>query len=265
MTLAERCVNLLARFLDPEAGEAVLGDLHESRATAWQAARELLLLLLYRQLACWQTSKPWLVLLAVVLPIGILLSQIGRNIGAFAVMQLWTRAHSGGWFHGALPHDRTLIAVACISSAVFLQAWCAGFVAATISRSTLPISACVLALLWLFESLVWPLRSATAWYTLAASFALLIAPSALGMKSGFHAQFIRPGLAIALIGSVTTATALSIWADGWFGKALAQWSSGALPMQPLAIRMWPFVLSALPAFCLLLSLKPTKPDRQIEA
>jgi hypothetical protein len=251
MKRGERFVNLLCRSLTPDEREGVLGDLHECNATVWQTAHELLTLLLYRQFSCWRTWKSWFVLLCVVAPTGIVLSQIGRNINGYVVMQLWTHSHSGEWFNSALSGSQSLVAVLCICSAVALEAWCSGFAVAALSRGTLSISVFALSLIWLFQNLEWPLRSSTAWYTVALSFSLLIVPMTSGMITGSRSLTVRPRFAITLMSLVTLGMVLSIWTDGWFGSALQRWSSGGIPMQPLAVRIWPFVISALPVFYLL--------------
>jgi hypothetical protein len=186
------------------------------------------------------------------MPTVTVISQIGRNINAFAVMQLWTRLYSGDWFNGALSRERSLVAVICICSALAVEAWCAGFAIAALSPATLTINAFVAVLVWLIENSSWPLRSATAWYTVAGSFALLMVPLILGVKSTRHRGVIRLRLVIVLAASVSFGTALAIWTDGWFGNALERWSSGALPAAPLGTRIWPFIIAGLPVFYLLL-------------
>lgn len=230
-----------------------MGDLRESHATMHILIWELLLLLLHREASYWRTWRPWLVLAGVVMPTAIVTSQISRNISAYAVMQLCTRLHSGDWFHGALSGELSLIAAACICSVLILDSWCAGFAIASFSPSTLPVNAAAVVLLWLFENPLWPMRFAIAWYTVAGSFVVFIAPAVLGMNSAAHREAIRNRFVIVLAASVSIGAALAIWTDGWFGNALEHWSSGALAAPPLAARMWPFVIAGLPVFYLLLS------------
>jgi hypothetical protein len=255
MSRGERFVDFLCRSLTTEERDGVLGDLGECKATFWQITRELLVLVLYRQLSWWRKWKPWLVLLCVVAPNGIVLSTISRSISGYVVMQLWTRSHSGEWFHTALSGRHSLVAVLCICSAIALEAWCSGFAVAALSPATLFTSATVFLSLWLFQVLEWPIRSSTAWYALAATFVLMIVPMVLGMTSGYCNPIVRPQFAVTLVFLVITGTALSIWTDGWFETGLERWSAGMLPMHPLATRIWPFAFSALPACGLLLHFK----------
>jgi len=247
-------VETLCRSLSPDERASVLGDLQETHAAIDVVIRELLLLLLHRQVSYWKTWRPWLVLAGIVMPTVIVSSQISRNISAFAAMQVCTRVYSGDWFHGALSGDLTLIAVACIGSVLIVDGWCAGFVIASLSPSTLPVNAAAVVLLWLFENSMWPLRFAIGWYTVAGSFVLFIAPIVFGMNSARHHGIIRRRFVIVLAATVSIGAALAIWMDGWFGNALQRWSSGALPAPHLQARMWPFVIAGLPVVYLLLSI-----------
>lgn len=252
MKARDRWVELLCRSLTPDERESVLGDLQECHATVHGVSWELLLLLLHRQASCWRRWRPWLVVFGVVMPTVTVISQIGRTISAFAVMQLWTRLYSGDWFNGALSRERSLVAVICICSVLAVEAWCAGFAIAALSPATLTINAFVVVLVWLIENSIWPLRSATSWYTVAASFALLVVPLILGVMSTRRRGVIRFRFVIVLAAFVSFGTALAIWTDGWFGNALERWSSGALPAAPLETRIWPFIIAGLPVFYVLL-------------
>lgn len=243
-------LNLLSRPLPAKDREAVLGDLCECEPMGWQAAHELLLLLLHRQLSHWREWKPW-VALSCVVPTAIVLSQISGNVSAFVVMQLWTRFHSGEWFHTALSGPRSLVAVVCICSAVAMNGWCSGLVVAVLSRATTFVAALAFYVIWLFCGASLPLTTSAGWYSLAVNLCLFVVPSVLGMVYGFHSNNVERRQAFCFVFLVIVGTIASIWTDSWFGKALEIWSSGMLPLEPLRARAWPFLISALPAFYLL--------------
>ena len=250
MSRIQTCfVNTLSRALSDKEQEAVLGDLFECRTKGWQAAHELLLLLLHRQVSHWREWKPWLAICCIV-PTAIVLSQISRNITGFVVMELWTRTHSGTWFQTALSGTRTVVVVACISSAVVPNGWCSGLLAVVLSRATIFVTASAFYAVWLFCGAALPLTTSAGWYNFAATFCLFAIPSALGMVYGFHSNTLKQRPALWFLIFVTVGTIASIWTYGWFGRALEVWSSGKLTHTPVETRAWPFVISALPAFYL---------------
>ena len=73
-------VDRVSRMLEPGERDAVLGDFAESGLTAAPALRDLLGLIIRRQAALWKDWRPWLALLLVVAPFGILLSLICRSL-----------------------------------------------------------------------------------------------------------------------------------------------------------------------------------------
>lgn len=165
-------------------------------------------------------------------------------------MELWTRVHSGIWFQTALSGTRSAVVVACICTAVALNGWCSGLVAVVLSRATIFATASAFYAIWLFCRAALPLTTSAGWYSFAASFCLFVIPSVLGMVYGFRSNTVEPQRAFWYLIFVAVGTTASIWADGWFGRALEVWSSGKLTRTSLATRAWPFVISALPAFYL---------------
>jgi hypothetical protein len=87
---------LLARALEPNDREAVLGDLEERRATSAVACWEVLGLVARRQLQTWAHGQSWAGLILFVLPNGLLLSLIARGwtdglaINAYLYLGGWT-------------------------------------------------------------------------------------------------------------------------------------------------------------------------------
>ena len=64
-------VHVLARALQTDEREAVLGDCVELRMSSAQTCREVAGLLLRRQLLPWMQWRPWLALLGVLIPLGL--------------------------------------------------------------------------------------------------------------------------------------------------------------------------------------------------
>jgi hypothetical protein len=65
-------------MLEHDEREAVCGDFAESGETGWRALRNLLGLIVRRQAALWKGWQPWLTIVGLVGPLGMLLS---LNIG----------------------------------------------------------------------------------------------------------------------------------------------------------------------------------------
>jgi len=66
-------VEWAARLLEQEEREAVLGDLVETRESAWDALFDVLVLVIRRQSLEWKSWKPWLAGFGVTLPSSFLL------------------------------------------------------------------------------------------------------------------------------------------------------------------------------------------------
>lgn len=71
-------VDLLSRLLEADEREAVRGDLTESGASGGRALRDVVGLVVRRQAALWMDWRPWLALVGVVVPLGLLLSHVSR-------------------------------------------------------------------------------------------------------------------------------------------------------------------------------------------
>src|SRR5215467_3088439 len=77
--IVSRLADAMSQALEPEEREAVWGDLAETGASATQALREVLGLLVRRQAHLWTCWRPWIGLLGVVIPTGALLSHASRS------------------------------------------------------------------------------------------------------------------------------------------------------------------------------------------
>lgn len=136
----------LSRLLEADERDAVRGDLTESGATGGRALRDVLGLVMRRQAALWIDWRPWLALVGVVAPLGMLLSHVSRwwadrsAIYAFLYVNNWT------WAFLDSPGARRDLAD--VSTGVFLGyltligwSWTSGFVLGSLSRRTLWVTA----------------------------------------------------------------------------------------------------------------------------
>jgi len=88
-------VDKASGLLDPDDRNAVLGEFSESGTSGAQALFDLLGLIVRRQLALWRDWHPWLALMGVVIPLGVLLSVACRGLAEGSATTLYL--HINGW------------------------------------------------------------------------------------------------------------------------------------------------------------------------
>jgi hypothetical protein len=84
-----RAVEWLAGMLSADERDAVLGDLAEAHAGPTEAVRELLGLLVRRQIELWSEWRPWLVLGGLVAPCALLLNYLASRDAHRTAIYLW--------------------------------------------------------------------------------------------------------------------------------------------------------------------------------
>lgn len=87
-------VNSSAQMLESGEREAVRGDLAESGETGSQALRHVVGLVIRRQMSIWTDWRPWLTLVGLVVPLGLLLSIISRRMAATSAVYIWMYANN---------------------------------------------------------------------------------------------------------------------------------------------------------------------------
>jgi hypothetical protein len=92
-----RSVDILSRMLSADEREAVRGDLAESGVTGSQALLDVLSLVIRRQAALWAHWRPWLTLMGLVIPLGMLLSVISRRAAGLSAVYIWMYANNWDW------------------------------------------------------------------------------------------------------------------------------------------------------------------------
>lgn len=144
-------VESLSRLLNNDERQVVCGDLEECGASAGKALREIVGLVARRQLALWFGREPWLALLTIVIPIGVLLSHASRSWAEGAAMDMMLYGRLWDFLYLANPGWRAdLISTALRIAAAWLAligwSWTSGFVLARLSRPTAWLTVTVLCL-----------------------------------------------------------------------------------------------------------------------
>jgi hypothetical protein len=90
-------VDTLLRMLDPIERDVVDGDLRELRVPETRAIREVLGLVVRRQIAAWFDWRPWIMVTLVVLPLGMVLSLASRNWAYASAISAWFYVDNWTW------------------------------------------------------------------------------------------------------------------------------------------------------------------------
>jgi hypothetical protein len=144
--------DLAATLLEPQERDVVRGDLAECGVNGWRAFHEVLGLVARRQAALWSDWRPWIAVIAIVVPIGLMLSYATRWwADAYAIdiqiyTQLWDISYLKypGW-----PRELALVFWSGTISAAALAgwSWACGYVLASLSRRTVWTAIALLALI----------------------------------------------------------------------------------------------------------------------
>ena len=91
---------LLSGTLEPDEREAAYGDVLESTQSGGQALRDLLSLTVRRQGVLWTRPRPWLVLLGLVVPLGVLRNLVAIRTAGLTAIYAWL--YINNWTPGYL-------------------------------------------------------------------------------------------------------------------------------------------------------------------
>lgn len=154
-----RLVDTLSRMLDPGEREAVRGDLAESGETGSQALRDVLGLVVRRQAILWTHWRPWLTLVGLVVPLGMLLSIVYRRMAGESAVYVWMYANNWEW--GDLGNAGFWHVFAETVALVFMRyatlvcwSWTSGFVLGSVSRGMIRVNGVLLCLVLWFGALL---------------------------------------------------------------------------------------------------------------
>jgi len=134
-------VDRVSRLLEPDERDAVRGDLTESGASGGSALREVLGLVVRRQAALWLDWRPWLALVGVVVPLGMLLGLVSRNWADGSAIYAWLYVNNWTWGFVEIPGARrdladTIVRFTLNSLTLIGWSWTSGFVLGSLSRRT---------------------------------------------------------------------------------------------------------------------------------
>jgi hypothetical protein len=267
MRLGWWLLSFVARALEPPERDAVLGDLAESGAGFGPAMRDLLGLVVRRQVGLWASWRPWLAVFGVCGLAGLSLSRI--------VFRLNVDLHKYAAHYGTSLTARQEVAFLLgLAGALLVWSWTCGFVLGSLSGRAVWLTwsvfyFVVLDSAWarfvlagniilrnprthqaVLDSLQGTLRLLMV-TTLPLSIAalLFLFPALFGAFVGVRRR-ILPVRHTYLIGSVNAALAiLTTWTTGWYDPAHLP---ASMPGVPWPVRLLPFLLVSWPAACLLL-------------
>jgi hypothetical protein len=133
--------DLATQLLEPHERDVVRGDLAECGASGWRTLREVLGLVLRRQAALWTEWGPWTAVIAIVLPIGLILSHATRwwadahALDVLIYWRLWNFEYLD--FPGWRRNIELLTWWATVSGiALAGWSWTSGYMVASLSRRT---------------------------------------------------------------------------------------------------------------------------------
>jgi outer membrane protein assembly factor BamB len=137
-------VDKLARRLTPDERDAVYGDFAELELTGGQALREVLGLAVRREVEAWRAWRPWIVLAAGVIPLGLLLGLVTQRIVDNATVYGWLYTYN--WSPAILEspgprrdliHFITRFVLQC--AALIATSWIGGLILGSLVRRAIGI------------------------------------------------------------------------------------------------------------------------------
>jgi len=135
--IAWKLVEVIALQLTPTEREVVLGDLIETRETAWRGMREVSGLVARRQLQLWNGWRPWLAASGLAFPCSFMLMGFSFAISS----ELRNRFAYGRQLNLMSTEPGELISLLCQVLVLLICAWAAGFTVESVSRRTIQVSA----------------------------------------------------------------------------------------------------------------------------
>ena len=137
-------LEMVSRALDPDEREVVSGDLAESGEAGGQALRDVLGLVVRRQAALWNDWRPWLALLGLAAPLGMLLSLVSRMMADGSAIYVWMYLNNWTWTY--LTNAGARIDLIRYGADIGLQylalvcwSWTGGFLLGSLSRRTIRV------------------------------------------------------------------------------------------------------------------------------
>jgi hypothetical protein len=154
-----RLADVASGMLDCGERDTVRGDLTESGATGGQALRDVLGLVLRRQAAVWKQWRPWLALVVLAVPLGMLLGLVSRSMADGSAIYAWL--YLNNWTSSYLVNAGARLDLLRHSSRILLEflmlfcfSWTSGFMLGILARRTIAASGALFCLLLVFGKLL---------------------------------------------------------------------------------------------------------------
>jgi len=228
-----RLVDLLSGLLRVDEREAVCGDLAESGVSGGRALLDLLGVVLRRQASLWKHWRPWLALIGIVAPVGLLLVNFPQSLSGSYHLYSWIIQNYRD-IDPAMLEDiglslrRGIPALACYGFLMLSWSWTGGFALASLSRRAAVCNGVLLCGVW-----------GTLYFGITPepriSSAIFLLPFFLGMRQGLRSGTLPVKPAILLASVMATATAFVIGTGGWGYKGPGQ----LRPLWLTLVLSWP--------------------------
>lgn len=271
-------VDLLTELLDADERQIVRGDIAESRVIGRQAVRDVFGLVIRRQLDVWAQWRPWVTLIALILPLAMVLSIVSGRTAGMSSVYLWMYANNWHWsdvsnlgFWQVLGESAFLVFTGQLT--LVCWAWTGGFVLGAVSRKMVRTNCLVLSLLLLLgASLGAPLYEAFYAQYLHRSFGMpsfpdpnapvfalafyreafplivqaisVVLPALWGMRRGAGLAAFRPALRVVL----WTAALASLIVMLVQNQDL--WIFLRVPVRPVLPESWPWQIGRMVVYWL---------------
>ncbi len=225
--IAWKLIEAMALQLTPQEREIVLGDLIETRQTAWRGMREVSGLVARRQLQLWNDWRAWLAAPGLALPCSFLL--MGFSFAVTSDLRNRLVHGRGVGFISTEPGE--FISLLCKVLVLLICAWAAGFIVESVSRRTLLVSAICCFLPCLFCLLRFRQESLPRFCLL-----LFLFPAIAGVCFSRRGRTINRRRAFALaLGATICMTVLAVrghlWVLNW-ELIVPAWYLAILPARP---------------------------------
>ena len=223
---AWKLIEAMALQLTPAEREVVLGDLIETRGSAWQGMREVSGLVVRRQLQLWNGWRPWLAAPGLALPCSFMLMGF-----SFAISSELRNQFAGGWHWSfLLTEPAEAIWLLCQFVVLLICSWAAGFTVVLVSRRTFAVSAICCFLPCLFCLLRFHQKSLPRLCLL-----LFLVPAIAGVCFSRRGGIInrRLALALALVATICMAVLVvhgNLWVLNW-ALIVPAWWLAVLPVR----------------------------------
>ena len=236
-SLWTRSTNALSRLLDADEREAVFGDLVELGMTDGQAMRNMLSLVVRRQLRQWRHWEPWFCLLAVILPVCPILALLSDDLcrGLFPIIVSWSH-HRIAYAMGLSPG--AMLAAFCFQSiGLVTLSWTCAFSLGALSRKTIGVNAVLFSIVCLafgasqgFYAVRFLWMTPHAWFPILVEFVVVLLPAYSGFCQSAKSPNIKFHWIAALAIWSAVVASLALWTQGWGKPTMDNWSRGAPPL-----------------------------------